>query len=81
LFTSIFVRDPSNLIVLLQPEADEGVGGNRTGEGVKAGGDGMWIETSTRGTSMAETAGDNTEEDVNVPAETLATNAATAPEV
>jgi hypothetical protein len=41
----------------------------------------MWIETSTRGTSMAETAGDNTEEDVNVPVETLATNAATAPEV
>jgi hypothetical protein len=42
----IFVGDPSDLFVLLQPEADEGVGGDRTGEGVKAGRDDMRTETS-----------------------------------
>jgi hypothetical protein len=40
LFTGDFVRGPSNLFVLVQPEADEGIGGDRTSEGVEAGGDG-----------------------------------------
>jgi hypothetical protein len=77
----IFLRDPTNLFVLLQPEANEGVGGDCTGEGIKAGGDGMLTETSTRGTSVAETIGDETEVDINVSSETLATDAAVAPEV
>jgi hypothetical protein len=38
-------------------------------------------ETSTRGASMAETAGDDTEAEVNISAEALATDAAVAPEV
>jgi hypothetical protein len=42
----IFIHGPSDLFVLLQPEADEGVGGDRTSEGVKASGDGMRTETS-----------------------------------
>jgi hypothetical protein len=77
----VFVRDPSDLFVLLQPEADKGVGHDRTGEGVKMGRDSMRIETSAWGTSAAETAGDDTEADVNVSAETLATDAVAAPEV
>jgi hypothetical protein len=77
----VFVRGPSDLFVLLQPEADEGIGGDRIDEGVKAGGDGMRIETSARGISTAKTAGDDTEADVNVSAETLATDAAAAPKV
>jgi hypothetical protein len=81
LFTGVFVRDPSDSFVLLQPEADKGVGGDRTDEGVKAGGDGMRTETSARGTSTAETAGDDTEADINVSTETFATDAAAAPEV
>jgi hypothetical protein len=81
LFTRVFVCDPSDLFVLLRPEADEGIGGDRIGEGVKAGGDGMRTETSTRGTSMAETAGDATVADVNGSVETLATDAPAAPEV
>jgi hypothetical protein len=31
---------PSNLFVLVQPEADEGVGGDRNNEGVEVGRDG-----------------------------------------
>jgi hypothetical protein len=77
----IFVHDLSDLFVLLYPEADEGVGGDRTCEGVKAGRDGMQTETSARGTFVAETAGDNTEAGVNVCVETLATDAAAALEV
>jgi hypothetical protein len=77
----IFVRDPSDLVVLLQPEADEGVGGDRTSEGVKAGRDGMQTETSARGTSMAETAGDDTKADIDVSVETLTTDAVAAPKV
>jgi hypothetical protein len=46
MFTGVFVCDLPDLFVLLQPEADEGVGGDRTSEGVKAGGDGMQTETS-----------------------------------
>jgi hypothetical protein len=69
------------LFVLLQPEADEGVGSDRTREGVKAGGDGTRTETSARGTSAIKTAGDDTETDVNVSAKALTTDATTAPEV
>jgi hypothetical protein len=81
LFTGIFVRDMSDLFVLLQPEADEGVGGDRTNEGVKEGKDGKRLETSARGTSTAETASDDTNADVNMSTETLTTDAAAAPEV
>jgi hypothetical protein len=66
------------LFVLLQPKADEG---DRTDDGVKAGGDGMWTEASARGTSAAETTGDDTEADVNVSAKTLTIDAAAALEV
>jgi hypothetical protein len=69
------------LFVLLQPKADEGIGGDRTDEGVKAGGDGVRIETYVWGASAAETAGDDTEADVNMFAEALATDAATVPVV
>jgi hypothetical protein len=41
----------------------------------------MQTETSARGTSVAETAGDDTKADVDVFAETLATDAAAAPKV
>jgi hypothetical protein len=81
LFTDVFVCDPSDLFVLLQPETDEGAGGDRTGEGIKAGKDGMRTETSARGTSAAETAGDDTEADVNMYVKTLAIDAVAAPEV
>jgi hypothetical protein len=40
------MRGPSDLFVLVQPEADEGVGGGHTDEGVKAGGDDARSETS-----------------------------------
>jgi hypothetical protein len=69
------------LFVLLQPEANKGVGGDRTGEGIKAGVDSMRTETSARGTSVAETVGDETGVDINVSSETLATDAAAALEV
>jgi hypothetical protein len=81
LFTNVFVHDPPDLFVLLQPEAKEGVGGDRTGEGINAGGDTMRIETSARRTSTAESAGDDTEVDVNMSAETLTTDVAATPEV
>jgi hypothetical protein len=75
------VRNLSDLFVLLQPKVDEGVGGDRTGEGIKTGIDSMWTETSMRGTSTAETAGDDTEANVNVSVEALTAYAATVPEV
>jgi hypothetical protein len=81
LFTGVFVRDPYDLFLLPLPEADEGVGGDRTGEDVKAGRGGMRTETSAWGISVAETTSDNTEADVNMSAETLMTDAAASPEV
>jgi hypothetical protein len=81
LFTGVFVRDPHDLFVLLQPKADEGIGGDRTSEGIKAGRDGTRTETSARGTFAAKTVGDDIEVDVNMSAEALRTDAATAPEV
>jgi hypothetical protein len=72
---------PSNLFVLVQLEADEGIGGDRTDEGIEAGGDGARTETSTWGSSMAEIAGDDIEMDANVSVEALAIDAAIAPEV
>jgi hypothetical protein len=54
----------------VQPEADEGVGGDHMDESVEAGRDGAREETSVRGASAAETAGDDMELD-----------AAAAPEV
>jgi hypothetical protein len=33
------------LFVVIQPEADEGIGGERTDEGVEAGGDNEWAES------------------------------------
>jgi hypothetical protein len=45
------------------------------------GGDGARAETSARGAYAAETTGDDTEAEVNVSAEALATYAAAAPEV
>jgi hypothetical protein len=49
--------------VLVLPDADEGVGGDRADEGVEAGGDGARAKTSVRGASAAETARDNTDVD------------------
>jgi hypothetical protein len=69
------------LLILVQPEADEGVEGECTNEGVEAGGDDVRVETSVRGASMAETAGDDTEAEANVSTEALVTDAAAAPEV
>jgi hypothetical protein len=54
----------------VQPEADLGIGGDRTDEGIEAGRDGARVETSVRGASAAEMARDDTEAD-----------AAAAPEV
>jgi hypothetical protein len=69
------------LLILVQPEADEGVEGEHTNEGVEAGGDDMRVETFVRGASMAETAGDDTEAEANVSMEALVTDATAAPEV
>jgi hypothetical protein len=75
------MRRTFDLFVLVQPEADEGVGGDRTDEGVEAGRDGARAETSTWGASTAKTAGDDMEVDTNVFVEALTTDAAATPEV
>jgi hypothetical protein len=69
------------LLILVQPEADEGVEGEHTNEGVEVGGDDVRVETFVRGASMAETAGDDTEAEANVSTEALVTDATAAPEV
>jgi hypothetical protein len=51
------------LFVLLQPEADEVIGGDRPDDGIEAGRDGAWAETSAWGASAAETVGDDREAD------------------
>jgi hypothetical protein len=81
LFIGDFLLAPSNLFVLVQPEAGEGVGGDRNDEGVEAGRDGARAKTSARGASVAETAGDDIETDANISAEALATDVAAALEV
>jgi hypothetical protein len=68
-------------LFVLQPKANKEVGCDRTGKGIKAGGDIMRIETSAQGTSTAETVGDETKVDINVFAETLMTDATVASEV
>jgi hypothetical protein len=45
---------------------------------LKRGGDGMRVETSMRGASALETAGDDTEAEANVSVEALTTDAAAA---
>jgi hypothetical protein len=69
------------LFVPVQPEAGEGVKGDHANEGIEAGGDGARMEISTRGSSAAETAGDDVEEEANVYTKALTTDAATTPEV
>jgi hypothetical protein len=69
------------LFVVVQPETDEGVGGDRTDEGVEVGGDGIWVETSARGAFAAETTGEDPEADMNISTKALSTDVAVAPEV
>jgi hypothetical protein len=69
------------LFVLVQPGADEGIGGERTNEGDEAGGDDARVETFARWASAAETAGDETEVEANVSTEALVTDATASPEV
>jgi hypothetical protein len=69
------------LFVVVQPETDEGVGGDRTDEGVEVGGDGIWVETSARAAFAAETTGEDPEADTNISTKALSTDVAVAPEV
>jgi hypothetical protein len=69
------------LFVVVQPEADKGVRGDRTDKGVEAGGDSAQAKTSAQGAFVAEMAGEDTEADTNISAVALAIDAAAAPEV
>jgi hypothetical protein len=69
------------LLVLVQPGADEGIGGDHTNEGIEAGEDGVRAETFARGASMAEIVGDDTKAEGNVSMEALTTDVAVVPEV
>jgi hypothetical protein len=63
----------------VQPGANEGVVGERANESIEGGRDGARAETSMRGASAAEIAGDDTEAETSV--EALTTDVATALEV
>jgi hypothetical protein len=65
----------------VQPGANEGVVGERANESIEGGRDGARAETSMRGASAAEIAGDDTEAETNVSVEALTTDVATALEV
>jgi hypothetical protein len=69
------------LFIVVQPETDEGVGGDRTDEGVEVGEEGVQAKTSTREASAAEMTGEDLEAYANVSAEALATDVAAATEV
>jgi hypothetical protein len=81
LFVGDFMCALSNLFVLVQPEADEGIGGDHVNEVIEAGGDDVRVEASARGAAVAETASDDTEAEANVSMEALVTDVAAAPEV
>jgi hypothetical protein len=71
----------SDCLFLASKKANEGVRGDRVNEDFEVGRDGTRAETSARGASVAETAGDDTEAMANMSTEASATNGAAAPVV